>query len=100
MQLENDANAAALAEYTLGAGRGFPNMIYSTISTGIGAGIILDGRLYRGSNRAAGEIGHMILVPGGEPCGCGNSGCVEAYAGGANFPETNTGPYRTPENPR
>lgn len=87
VQLENDANAAALAEYTLGAGRGFLSMIYSTISTGIGAGIILDGRLYRGSNRAAGEIGHMILVPGGEPCGCGNNGCVEAYAGGANFPK-------------
>ncbi len=86
IRLENDANAAALAEHTLGMGRGFSDMLYATISTGIGAGLILNGKLFRGSHRSAGEIGHVILVPGGQPCSCGNSGCAEAYAGGANFP--------------
>ena len=84
--LENDANAAALAENILGAGKGFPDMIYCTISTGVGAGIIIDHRLFRGSHMSAGEIGHMITYPGGELCGCGNKGCAEAYAGGANYP--------------
>ena len=84
--MENDANAAAVAESTLGAGRDFPNMLYCTISTGVGCGIILNGKLFRGSHMAAGEIGHMIVYPGGEPCGCGGRGCAEAYAGGANYP--------------
>ncbi len=84
--MENDANAAAVAESTLGAGRGFAHMLYCTISTGVGCGIILNGKLFRGSHMAAGEIGHMIVYPGGEPCGCGGRGCAEAYAGGANYP--------------
>ncbi len=86
IRLDNDANAAALAEYTLGAGQGHENMIYSTISTGIGGGVIIGGKLHRGAHFAAGEIGHMLLIPGGELCGCGNRGCAEAYAGGANYP--------------
>ncbi len=86
IRMENDANAAAVAESMLGAGRGFEHMLYCTISTGVGCGIILNGRLFRGSHMAAGEIGHMILYPGGEPCGCGSLGCAEAYAGGANYP--------------
>ncbi|MBR3294778.1 MAG: ROK family protein [Clostridia bacterium] len=85
--LENDANAAGLAESILGAGKNFDNMIYCTISTGVGAGIIIDHKLFRGSHLAAGEIGHMITFPDGEPCGCGNRGCAEAYAGGANYPK-------------
>lgn len=84
--MENDANTATLAESVLGAGKEFDNMIYATISTGVGGGIIINRQLFRGSHMAAGEIGHMIIYPGGEPCGCGNFGCAEAYAGGANYP--------------
>jgi glucokinase len=81
--LENDANAAALAEWRFGAGRGFSHLVYLTMSTGIGGGLILDGRLYRGRNAAAGECGHVPIVPDGELCACGMRGCLEAYAGGA-----------------
>ena len=78
LRMENDANAACLAESRLGAGQGFRNMLYATISTGIGCGLILDGKLYRGSRFSAGEIGHMRISPGGEACGCGGCGCAEA----------------------
>jgi glucokinase len=84
-RLENDANASALAEWLHGAGRGARNMVFLTCSTGIGAGLILDGRLYRGSRFLAGEAGHQVIVPGGLPCGCGNLGCLEAYASGAGI---------------
>ena len=80
--LENDADAAALGEHTFGAGRGFRNMIFITVSSGIGGGILLDGRLYRGSSGAAGEVGHMVLVEDGPPCGCGQRGCLEALSSG------------------
>jgi glucokinase len=80
--LENDADAAALGEHTFGAGRGFRNMIFITVSSGIGAGILVDGRLYRGSSGAAGEVGHMVLLEDGPPCGCGQRGCLEALASG------------------
>ena len=80
--LENDANAAALAEYHYGAGRGSRNMIYVTVSTGIGGGLILNGALYYGSDGAAGEIGHMTILPNGPLCGCGNRGHLEALASG------------------
>ncbi len=79
---ENDANAAALGEARYGAGRGFENLLYVTVSTGIGAGIICDGRIYRGSRGLAGEIGHMTVAPGGPLCGCGKRGCLEAVASG------------------
>jgi glucokinase len=81
--LENDANAAALAEQRFGAGRGADDMIYVTASTGIGGGFILDGRLYRGATGAAAEVGHMTILPHGPRCGCGNRGCLEALASGA-----------------
>lgn len=81
--LENDANAAALAEWRFGAGRGRSNVIYLTMSTGIGGGLILDGRLYRGHHSSAGEIGHIPLEGEGAVCACGLRGCFEAYAGGA-----------------
>ncbi len=80
--LENDAASAALAEFTFGAGRGCQHMIYVTASTGIGGGFVLNGRLYQGAAGAAGEIGHMTLLPNGPLCGCGNRGCLEALASG------------------
>jgi len=81
--LENDANAAALAEWRFGAGRGAEDVVYLTMSTGVGAGLILAGRLYRGAGGNAGEFGHTTLEEGGELCACGLRGCVEAYIGGA-----------------
>ncbi|GBR73993.1 glucokinase [Candidatus Termititenax aidoneus] len=80
--IENDANAAALAELKYGAGRNYKNFIYVTISTGVGGGIIIDGRLYAGANGTAGEFGHAILQPDGPLCGCGNRGCWEALGSG------------------
>lgn len=81
--LENDANAAALAEWRFGAARGFRHAVYLTMSTGLGGGLILDGRLYRGDANLAGEVGHVPVVWQGEPCACGLRGCAEAYIGGA-----------------
>jgi glucokinase len=83
VRLENDANAAALAEWRYGAGRGARNLVYLTMSTGIGTGLILDGRLYRGHRGRASEFGHCCVEWDGEPCGCGQRGCLEAYLGGA-----------------
>jgi glucokinase len=80
--LENDANAAAIGEYLYGAGQGTRNMIYVTVSTGIGGGLILNGRIYHGVSGGAGEIGHMTILPYGPHCGCGNRGCLEALASG------------------
>lgn len=81
--LENDANAAALAEWRFGAGRGVDDLVYLTMSTGVGAGVIAGGRLVRGVACAAGEIGHAPVEWGGAPCACGLRGCLEAYVGGA-----------------
>jgi glucokinase len=78
----NDANLAALGEHSFGAGRGYDNMVYMTISTGIGGGIIVDGKLLLGHKGLAGEIGHVVLQPNGPQCGCGNRGCLEALASG------------------
>jgi glucokinase len=80
--LTNDATAAVVAEHRLGAGRGFHNLIYMTISTGIGGGILVDGNLYTGSSGCAGEVGHMIIDADGPPCNCGGTGCLEALASG------------------
>ena len=80
--LDNDANAAALGEHRFGAGRGVANMVYLTISTGIGGGIIINHQLYQGENGNAGELGHMSVNFAGRPCGCGNLGCIEQYASG------------------
>ncbi len=87
VQLENDANAAALAEWRFGAGQGFQDLVYLTMSTGVGAGLILDGRLHRGAGRGAGEIGHARVCwnDDAELCGCGKRGCLEAYVGGASW---------------
>lgn len=80
--LVNDANAAALGELKYGAGRGERDLIFITVSTGIGGGIVIDGRLYTGATGIAGEVGHMTVDPNGPLCGCGNSGCWEAMASG------------------
>ena len=82
VRLENDANAAALGENAFGAGRGTRHMLYITVSTGVGAGIVADGRLYGGAKGSAGEIGHTIVDPSGPRCGCGNSGCLESLSSG------------------
>jgi glucokinase len=81
--LENDANAAAIAEHRFGAGHGAASMVFVTMSTGVGGGLVLDGRIYRGAHFAAGEIGHVPIVQGGRACACGLRGCLEAYTGGA-----------------
>ena len=84
--LENDANAAAIAEHQLGAGRGQDHMIYVTISTGIGGALILNGKLYHGMHGMAGEVGHMFISDStGYPCSCGVTGCVESIASGKHM---------------
>ena len=76
----NDANACAVGEQRFGAGRGYHSSLMLTIGTGVGAGLILDGRLWTGIDGAAGEFGHITVEPNGRPCGCGNRGCLEQYA--------------------
>jgi glucokinase len=83
--VENDASAAALGEFRFGAGRGVRHLLHATLGTGIGGGIVIDGRLYRGAKGFAGEIGHIILDPSGPRCGCGARGCLEALASGTAF---------------
>ncbi len=83
--LENDANAAGYGEWALGAGRGTRDMIYLTISTGIGGGIIIGGEVYHGRDDSAGEVGHMTIEPDGPPCGCGRRGCWEALCSGTGI---------------
>jgi glucokinase len=80
--LINDADAAALGEFCFGAGRGVRNFIYITLSTGIGAGILIDGKIYTGAIGAAGEVGHMTIDDNGPICNCGNKGCWETLASG------------------
>ncbi|MBI5948516.1 MAG: ROK family protein [Chloroflexi bacterium] len=83
--IENDASAAALGEFRFGAGRGTRHLLHATLGTGIGGGIVIDGRLYRGAKGLAGEIGHIILDPAGPVCNCGSRGCLEAMVSGVAF---------------
>lgn len=78
--IENDANAAAYGEYIAGAGRGTNDFIAITLGTGVGGGVIIDGKIYSGSNYAGAELGHTVIAMGGEMCSCGRQGCWEAYA--------------------
>ncbi len=79
--VDNDAKMMALAEYTLGAAKGSRNAVCLTLGTGVGAGLIIEGKLYRGADNAAGEIGHLPLNENGPACPCGGKACLERYAG-------------------
>jgi glucokinase len=85
VRLNNDANAAAWGEFRAGAGRGASTMILYTLGTGVGGGIIIDGELLCGPDDTAGELGHVVVNPAGPRCGCGNRGCLEAYASATAF---------------
>lgn len=80
VKIENDANAAALGEYLAGSAKGCKNAVAVTLGTGVGGGIVIDGKIYSGSNFAGAELGHMVIVKDGKECGCGRKGCWEAYA--------------------
>lgn len=80
LKVDNDANCAALGEVLAGAAKGCRSAVMITLGTGVGGGIVLDGQIYDGVNHAGAEIGHTVLVSGGEPCTCGRRGCWEAYA--------------------
>lgn len=83
--LDNDANTAALGEYVYGAGRGYQNIIYITVSTGIGGGIIIGGEIFHGIAAGAGELGHTIVQPDGIRCNCGSVGCLETICAGIHI---------------
>lgn len=83
--LDNDANTAAIGEYVYGAGRGYQNIVYVTVSTGIGGGIILNGEIFHGVAASAGELGHTIVQPNGKPCQCGSIGCLETICAGVHI---------------
>ena len=83
--VDNDANVAALGEYQFGAGKGTRTMILLTLGTGIGGGVIIDGKVLNGPDVTAGEVGHIVINPDGPKCGCGNHGCLEAYCGTAGI---------------
>jgi len=78
--VENDANAAALAEAKAGAGKGYSDLVMVTLGTGVGGGIVIDGKLYSGFNYCGAELGHTVIELGGRPCTCGRLGCFEAYS--------------------
>ena len=78
--LENDANAAAFGEYKAGKAKNTTNFVALTIGTGIGSGVVLDGKIFRGSNGIAGELGHSVIKLGGRQCSCGRQGCIDVYA--------------------
>lgn len=81
VRVDNDANLMALAEFKAGAARGAANAVCITLGTGVGGGLIIDGKLFRGSTHAAGEIGHIPVSENGPACGCGSFGCLESYIG-------------------
>lgn len=84
----NDANAAAVGEMTYGAARGMKHFIEMTLGTGVGSGIVIDGRLVYGHDGFAGELGHVVVEYGGRPCGCGNRGCLETYCSATGIART------------
>jgi len=81
--VDNDVNVVALGEWRYGAGRGTRHSVYLTLGTGVGGGLVIDGKLLRGAAGSAGEIGHTVIDPGGPPCACGSRGCLEARIGTA-----------------
>lgn len=80
IKIQNDANVAALGECRFGVGKRFSDCVFLTLGTGVGSGIIINGKIFAGNKSAGAEIGHMVIHPGGEPCSCGNRGCLETYA--------------------
>ncbi len=100
IELENDANAAGLAEHVLGAGHGAHSSIFITVSTGIGGGIIIHDRVWRGANGVAGEIGHIVALPGGVMAGSGVSGALEAVASGTALARDATYAFARPMDTR
>ena len=97
--LENDANAAALGEKWVGAGREVSGLCMLTVGTGIGGGLILNGRIWHGMDGMAGELGHMTIDPNGALCGCGNLGCIEAYAAAGAITRMATAAIRVGRSP-
>ncbi|MDE0686612.1 MAG: ROK family protein [Candidatus Poribacteria bacterium] len=85
--MDNDVNAMTLGELRHGAGVGYKNVVALTLGTGVGGGVVIDGRVYHGSQNTAGELGHTVVQPDGRYCGCGNQGCLEAYAGAKHIVE-------------
>ena len=85
--MDNDVNVMTLGEFRHGAGVGYESIVALTLGTGVGGGVVIDGQLYHGSQNTAGELGHTIVDPNGRYCGCGNQGCLEAYAGAKNIVE-------------
>ena len=80
VKLANDANAAALGENKFGSGKAYDDTVFITLGTGVGGGIVIDGKLFEGYRGAGAELGHAVILAGGEPCSCGRKGCWEAYA--------------------
>lgn len=99
VSIDDDANCAALGEAWLGAARGHADAVCLVVGTGIGAGLILGGALYHGAHDAAGEVGHMVIDPGGPPCPCGASGCLESLASGRSIAEGGRQALRAGEAP-
>jgi glucokinase len=87
---ENDANAGAYAEFICGAGTGLQHLAYLTLGTGLGSGLVLNGRLYTGASGFGGEFGHSIVDPGGRPCSCGKEGCLETLVSATGIVKTAT----------
>ena len=87
MAIDNDANVAALAEHRFGAAKGARHSLMLTLGTGVGGGVVIDDRLFRGSTGSAGELGHMVIDKDGPPCpgSCNNHGCLEVYCSGTGL---------------
>lgn len=96
--ISNDANCAALGEATFGAGRGYKDLVFITLGTGVGSGIIIDGKLFEGRESAGAEAGHMVIHVNGEPCNCGRRGCWETYASATALIRQTKASMAKPEN--
>ena len=96
--ISNDANCAALGEYVFGAGRGYKDIVFITLGTGVGSGIIIDGKLFEGRSGAGAEAGHMVIKVNGNPCNCGRKGCWETYASATALIKQTTAALELPEN--
>ena len=94
MRVDNDAKALALGEGWIGAARGYANYLAMVVSTGVGAGLVVDGQLIHGEDGNAGHLGHLVVVPGGRRCACGVAGCLEAEASGTAIAAITGAPAR------